>query len=97
MQQDIGYTVRLDPGIQSCEQTLEKALGSCRDTGWLLVQILRHLGLAARFVSGYLVQLKADEKALDGPSGPESDWPLEQRLRTARDRVSRSSSASTFE
>ena len=74
LQQDIAYTVRLAPGIQSCEQTLEKALGSCRDTGWLLVQILRHLGLAARFVSGYLVQLTADEKSLDGPSGPEHDF-----------------------
>ncbi len=74
LQQAINYTVRLDPGVQSCEDTLEKALGSCRDTGWLLVQILRHLGLAARFASGYLVQLAADEKSLDGPSGPEKDF-----------------------
>ncbi|MCM8595315.1 DUF2126 domain-containing protein [Accumulibacter sp.] len=74
LQQAIRYTVRLDPGVQSCEETLARALGSCRDTGWLLVQILRHLGLAARFVSGYLVQLAPDEKSLDGPSGPESDF-----------------------
>jgi uncharacterized protein (DUF2126 family)/transglutaminase-like putative cysteine protease len=74
LQKDIDYSVRLDPGIQSCEETFEKGIGSCRDTGWLLVQILRHLGLAARFVSGYLVQLTADEKSLDGPSGPEQDF-----------------------
>ncbi len=74
LQQTIGYTVRLDPGIQTGEETFERAIGSCRDTGWLLVQILRHLGLAARFVSGYLIQLTSDVKALDGPSGPERDF-----------------------
>ena len=60
--------------MQTCEQTLQLARGSCRDTGWLLVQILRHLGLAARFCSGYLVQLAPDVKALDGPSGPSEDF-----------------------
>lgn len=70
----LNYTIRMDPGVQTCEVTLDKKLGSCRDYAWLFVQVLRHLGLAARFVSGYLVQLKADEKSLDGPSGPEEDF-----------------------
>jgi len=74
LQGQIRYLVRMQPGIQTPEETLGNASGSCRDTGWLLVQIMRHLGLAARFASGYLVQLVADIKALDGPSGTTKDF-----------------------
>ncbi len=69
----IRYVTRLQDGVQTPEETLSCGDGSCRDVAWLLVQILRHIGLPARFVSGYLIELRADADRAASEAGIKRD------------------------
>lgn len=62
IQQTLVYQLREEPGVQSVENTLSIGSGSCRDSAYLFMEAARQLGLAARFVSGYL---KAEPSAFN--------------------------------
>ena len=69
----VAYVIRDEPGIWTPEETLTNGRGSCRDAAALLVALMRARGIAARFVSGYLIQLTDEGMIPDEPRGVDRD------------------------
>jgi len=60
---DFFYNVRDEEGTQSPTETLQRRSGSCRDFALLMIEAVRSLGLAARFVSGYIYDPAEDAQS----------------------------------
>jgi uncharacterized protein (DUF2126 family) len=69
----IEYVIREEPGVWTPERTLSEGRGSCRDSAMLLIALLRRRGIAARFVSGYLIQVTDEGMLPDLPKGLDHD------------------------
>ncbi|MDX2088117.1 MAG: transglutaminase family protein [Kofleriaceae bacterium] len=73
VRQRVAYVIRDEAGVWTPEETLVNGRGSCRDSAVLLVALMRARGIAARFASGYLVQLTDEGMIPDEPKGVDRD------------------------
>jgi transglutaminase-like putative cysteine protease len=67
IKQQFRYRRRTDPGVQAPLETLQLGTGTCRDFALFMIEAVRSLGFAARFVSGYL-HLRASSGRVGGGS-----------------------------